>query len=72
MASIGVIHVSDLHLGFGGNKIPGAQDHEARALWEMLITLAALRETKKFPYYLVVSGDATSSGAVDELEYYAA
>lgn len=70
MASFGLIHISDLHLGFGGSSIPGAQNHEARVLWDLLITLAEIRETKTFPYYLVISGDATSSGAVNEFEYY--
>jgi DNA repair exonuclease SbcCD nuclease subunit len=77
MATVAVVHISDLHLGAsisgrGGFRIfPRATAHDEAALDALFAALAQIFQTYAYEHALVVSGDVSAWGSDAELRLYA-
>jgi hypothetical protein len=73
MASVGLIQISDLHVGSqisGGGSMPRATGHDARVLEALQTALGTILQKKDYDHALIVSGDVSAKGASDELRMY--
>jgi UDP-2,3-diacylglucosamine pyrophosphatase LpxH len=74
MASVGLIQISDLHIGSrisGGGVIPRATAHDERVFEALQASLSTiLQKRPRKDHALIVSGDVSAKGASDELRMY--
>jgi DNA repair exonuclease SbcCD nuclease subunit len=76
MTSVGIVHISDLHLGanisgYGGFRVfPGATAHDEAALDALFQAMAQIFASEDYPLALVVSGDVSAWGSSAELSMY--
>jgi UDP-2,3-diacylglucosamine pyrophosphatase LpxH len=74
MASVGLIQISDLHIGSnisGGGSIPRATSHDGRVLEALHMALSTILQSRpQEEHALIVSGDVSAKGARDELRMY--
>ena len=70
MATLGLIHISDLHLGFRWLSFPMSQAHDHAMLRALNQALTTLLETQDDEHIIIVSGDVSARGWDAELEYY--
>jgi 3',5'-cyclic AMP phosphodiesterase CpdA len=76
VASVGIVHISDLHLGAGisghggGRVFPHATAHDDAALDALFQAIEKIFASANYPLALVVSGDVSAWGSAAELSMY--
>jgi 3',5'-cyclic AMP phosphodiesterase CpdA len=76
MASVGIVHISDMHLGasisgHGGLRIfPAATAHDEDALNALYPAISKIFASEQYPLGLVISGDVSAWGSAAELRMY--